>query len=112
MTDSAHHRLAAYGTLRPGQAHHDEMSGLAGSWRAGVVRGHLHPDGVGPTQGYRALVLDPAGPVVPVDVLESPDLPAHWARIDAFEGEGYRRVVVEVQTDDGPLPASIYVLDV
>jgi gamma-glutamylcyclotransferase (GGCT)/AIG2-like uncharacterized protein YtfP len=49
--------------------------------------------------------------VVPVDVLESPDLPAHWARLDAFEGEGYRRVIAEVQTNERPLPASIYVLD-
>jgi gamma-glutamylcyclotransferase (GGCT)/AIG2-like uncharacterized protein YtfP len=34
----------------------------------------------------------------------------HWHRLDAFEGPGYRRVTVDVRTEEGLLPASIYVL--
>ncbi len=41
---------------------------------------------------------------------ESADLPRHWLRLDAFEGEGYRRVVTRVSTPEGDLDAWIYVL--
>ncbi|MEM7325792.1 MAG: hypothetical protein AAF531_22090, partial [Actinomycetota bacterium] len=40
---------------------------------------------------------------VPADLL-----PAHWARLDEFEGPGYRRAAIEVETPDGPVAASIY----
>ena len=39
----------------------------------------------------------------------SPDLPAHWARLDAFEGTDYRRAAIDVVTDQGRVPAWIYV---
>ena len=58
--------------------------------------------------GDPALTLDPAGDVVAVQVFESADLPAHWARLDAFEGSDYRRVVVPVMTARGVVEASIY----
>jgi hypothetical protein len=47
---------------------------------------------------------------VPVKLFESPGLPAHWRRLDAFEGDAYRRVVVPVKVGDGDLPANIYVV--
>lgn len=59
--------------------------------------------------GFPALVLDASGPLVHLDVFESPDLPKHWLRLDRFEGGGYRREVVGVQTDEGVLPSFIYV---
>jgi gamma-glutamylcyclotransferase (GGCT)/AIG2-like uncharacterized protein YtfP len=55
------------------------------------------------------LVLDPDGPAVDVQIFESIDLPGHWPRLDHFEGPGYRRVAVPVETADGRLEASIYV---
>ena len=36
-----------------------------------------------------------------VQVFTSPDLPAHWARLDAFEGADYHRVAVTVIGPDG-----------
>jgi gamma-glutamylcyclotransferase (GGCT)/AIG2-like uncharacterized protein YtfP len=60
--------------------------------------------------GYPALVLDPAGPTVAVQVFTSSDLPDHWDRLDAFEGAGYRRVAITVQTHVGTVRSSIYVL--
>jgi gamma-glutamylcyclotransferase (GGCT)/AIG2-like uncharacterized protein YtfP len=60
--------------------------------------------------GYPGLILDPEGPLVEVEVFESPALPDHWQRLDAFEGAGYRRVAVDVSTAEGVLSASIYVL--
>ena len=34
-----------------------------------------------------------------------PKFPAHWARLDAFEGEAYERVIVAVATANGPVEA-------
>ena len=52
------------------------------------MRRRLVPEGWGATLGYPALVLDPTGPVVEVQLFESNDLPAHWPRLDDFEGPG------------------------
>jgi gamma-glutamylcyclotransferase (GGCT)/AIG2-like uncharacterized protein YtfP len=59
--------------------------------------------------GFPALILDPTGPTVEVQVLESAELPGHWERLDEFEGTGYQRVAAPVITADGTVPASIYV---
>ena len=103
-------RLATYGTLGPGRANHHQLSELEGRWLRGTVRGRLVAEGWGAAMGFPALVLDAEGGAVEVELLESDDLPAHWPRLDAFEGEGYRRVVTEVTTPDGILTACIYVL--
>jgi gamma-glutamylcyclotransferase (GGCT)/AIG2-like uncharacterized protein YtfP len=103
-------RLASYGTLAPGQANHDRLAELDGQWRPGTVRGRLVDTGWAAAQGYPGLVLDPLGPVVDVHLFESAELPAHWPRLDAFEGEGYRRVVTQVRTAGGDVEAWIYVI--
>jgi gamma-glutamylcyclotransferase (GGCT)/AIG2-like uncharacterized protein YtfP len=68
--------------------------------------------GWGADLGYPALILDPEGSAIDVHVFESVDLPAHWSRLDDFEGPGYQRVVTTVRTRTGDLDASIYVLAV
>ncbi len=103
-------RLAVYGTLAPGRPNHDQLSGLSGRWIEGTVRGRLLQEGWGAEVGYPGIVLDLEGSTVGVQLFESPDLPDHWAALDAFEGSGYRRSVTTVSTADGDLPASIYVL--
>ncbi len=103
--------LATYGTLAPGRVNHHELSDLQGQWREGTVKGRLIEAGWGAAHGCPGLILDPAGDVVDVHVFLSRDLPGHWQRLDDFEGPGYRRVVTEVQTTEGNLEASIYVLD-
>jgi gamma-glutamylcyclotransferase (GGCT)/AIG2-like uncharacterized protein YtfP len=102
------HRLATYGTLSPGQANHHEVAGIAGTWRRGIVRGVRLPSGQGAAAGYPVFHPDPNGPQVDVHLLESQDLPTHWPRLDAFEGESYRRVTVEVIFDGETLLAQIY----
>jgi gamma-glutamylcyclotransferase (GGCT)/AIG2-like uncharacterized protein YtfP len=64
----------------------------------------------GAALGYPGLVLDSLGSAVEVHLFESPELPDHWSRLDAFEGPGYRRVVTQVRTADGALEAWIYVV--
>ncbi|HET6866069.1 MAG TPA: gamma-glutamylcyclotransferase [Solirubrobacteraceae bacterium] len=108
--DHAEMRLATYGTLAPGRQNHAQLSELAGRWLVGQVRGSLVDAGWGAELGYPALVLDPGGPPIEVFVFESEALRDHWDRLDEFEGAGYRRTAVDVSTDEGVLPASIYVL--
>ena len=102
------HRLAAYGTLAPGRSNHHQLAGLAGAWRPGTVLGHHVASGWGATLGFPALSLADDGDPVAVMVFESADLPAHWPRLDAFEGDAYRRTEVTVATDAGPVTAWIY----
>ena len=109
-SDGAARRLAVYGSLAPGGPNHDQLAGLPGRWIEGTVRGELRCEGWGAELGFPGLVLDLDGPLVGVRIFDSPDLPNHWARLDAFEGSGYRRVVTAVNTVEGELMASIYVL--
>ena len=103
-------RLATYGTLSPGEPNHHQLEGLSGAWRPGAVRGRLAESGWGAALGYRGLTLDPEGERIAVQLFESKDLPDHWARLDAFEGPDYRRVVARVETASGDVGAFLYVL--
>lgn len=103
--------LFTYGTLMPGQANAQVLAGLSGCWRAARVRGRLYPQGWGEAAGYPGLVLDSAAGWISGQLLKAPDLVRHWARLDAFEGPGYRRVTVRVTDEAGRLwPAQVYVL--
>ncbi len=103
-------RLATYGTQAPGRVNSHQLVDLDGFWRQGTVRGRLIEAGWGAKLGFPGLILDPAGQPVEVHLFESPELPEHWLRLDAFEGAGYRRVVAQVCTSDGDLEAWIYVI--
>ena len=102
------HNLAVYGTLGPGGPNHHVLADIPGRWMKDVVNGHLSQDGWGAAQGFLGITLDPNGPEVPVDVLIAADMGPHWDMLDAFEGDGYRRVPVTVDTADGPILAAIY----
>lgn len=105
-------RLATYGTLSPGRVNHGQLAMLKGRWLQGTVRGRLLDAGWGTEIGFPGLVLDPGGPVVEAHVFESLELPAHWSRLDEFEGPDYRRVITEVDTPEGIVTAWIYVVAV
>ncbi|MEM6492576.1 MAG: gamma-glutamylcyclotransferase [Pseudomonadota bacterium] len=108
--DGAERRLATYGTLAPGRANARQLADLAGAWRDGWVRGRLADAGWGAAAGYPGLRLDADADEVAVMLFESAELPAHWARLDAFEGADYRRAITTVRLTDGAVEASIYVL--
>lgn len=103
-------RLVTYGSLAPGRINHHQLAMLRGHWFRGTVRGNLRDAGWGSALGFPGLVLDPAGISIDVYLFESEDLAHHWARLDEFEGPGYRRVVASVSTSFGELDAWIYVL--
>jgi gamma-glutamylcyclotransferase (GGCT)/AIG2-like uncharacterized protein YtfP len=88
------------------------LAGLRGRWTDGVVHGDYDAAGWGRTGGYPGLVWRPGGAPLHVRLFESQDLPAHWERLDAFEGPAYRRRVVPVMLPDGGrVLANLYALD-
>src|SRR5689334_12542703 len=103
-------RLISYGSLAPGQVNHHQLAGLNGRWQRATVRGTLIDGGWGAGLGFPGLILDPSSPDVEAHLFESADLPAHWARLDAFEGPGYRRVPTVAHTAYGDLRAYVYVV--
>lgn len=107
---TADHRLATYGTLAPGRVNHHQLDHVPGTWSNGIVRGRLIEEGWGAAMGYPGMIPDLAGDEIAVFVFESENLPDHWPRLDAFEGEGYRRVPIMVETETGLVEASIYCL--
>lgn len=103
-------RLAVYGSLAPGRLNHHQLSNLSGHWRPGKVRGRLEARGWGAAVGFPGLVLDSRGDEIEVQLFECQELPAHWMRLDGFEGDGYRRVTARVETASGAVEACVYVL--
>lgn len=83
-------RLAVYGTLAPGEANARQLAACPGTWSRGTVTGRRAE------REHPVLTFDPAAPAVPVQVLHSGVLPAHWPRLDAFEGDEYRRILVPI----------------
>ncbi|GAB5454144.1 MAG: gamma-glutamylcyclotransferase [Henriciella sp.] len=106
----AHLRLAIYGTLAPGEVNHHQVSMMRGTWFDGTVRGWLSEDGWGATHGFPGLRLNSEGDKIKVQVLETPELPDHWERLDEFEGEEYARVTADVYTGERWVKAQIYVV--
>ena len=100
-TSDPQHHLFVYGTLAPGRANEHVLKPIKGSWQSATVRGTLYEEGWGAAMGYPGIILDSKGSEVGGFVFTSLDLPDHWNRLDAFEGEGYRRVIVHAQTEEG-----------
>ncbi len=94
-------KLAIYGTLAPGEVNHSQIAGIPGTWAEGFVRGDLQMTGWGAEFGHPALTWRPDGPRVPVKLFVAPGMERHWRRLDKFEGDGYRRILVPVEDDDG-----------
>lgn len=83
-------RLAVYGTLAPGEANAHVLAECPGTWSSGGVHGRRD------MRDYPVFSPDMQARQVTVQVLHSDHLPAHWARIDEFEGPKYCRVLVPV----------------
>ncbi|MDH3734276.1 MAG: gamma-glutamylcyclotransferase [Gemmatimonadota bacterium] len=101
-------RLASYGSLRPGEVNHHQVGAIVGTWSPATVRGVFHASGGDPTRGFPGVEWRPEGAELPLQIFESLALPAHWDRLDAFEGPGYRRVLVTLDTDTEPKVANMY----
>lgn len=94
-------RLFVYGTLAPGRANHHRLQQVAGSWQAASLRGELRDEGWGASLGCPGIVPDEAGETVAGHLLSADSLQHLWPMLDAFEGEGYQRTLVDVTLADG-----------
>ena len=103
-------RLATYGSLQPGESNQDLLADLSGEWTRGSVGGTLHDRGWGARVGFPGLEWHEPGPRVPVQIFWSAALPDAWERLDAFEGSGYRRILVPVETEQELLVCNLYEL--
>lgn len=104
LLDYPSRKLFAYGTLAPGKPNHTVLSGLEGSWQDCLAKGRITE-----RRGLPLFYWEPLGAdCVEGRLFVSPDLPRHWARLDHFEGKGYKRRIVFVKTNDGSQAANAY----
>jgi gamma-glutamylcyclotransferase (GGCT)/AIG2-like uncharacterized protein YtfP len=105
------HPLFVYGTLAPGRPNERVLAGVPGTWTPATIRGQLFPHGWGAAAGFPGVVLDDQGPEVRGFLFRSARLAEHWQRLDDFEGDGYKRVLVTARLADGESAvAFVYVL--
>lgn len=104
-------RLFVYGTLGPGRPNEHVLTDIGGTWEKASVKGYLKPQGWGAAMGYPGIVLDERGDEIRGHIFCSDKLDGHWGELDAFEGEEYERVLVNVQTKEKTaVVAYIYIL--
>jgi len=95
------HRLFVYGTLAPGRPNAHVLADVPGEWEPATVTGRLFQEGWGAAAGYPGIVLDENGDEIEGFLFTSDRLAEHWARLDEFEGDGYKRVVTMAKLKDG-----------
>ena len=101
--------LFVYGSLCPGGSNEHELTQVGdGSFQKATLRGRLMEAGWGAGLGYPGLIPDETSPEINGYIFASPNLLAHWARLDEFEGDEYERVQVTVRAEDGH-PVDVYV---
>ncbi len=98
--------LFVYGTLAPGGPNSHVLSNIGGTRIKGSVRGFLHEKGWGSAKGFPGIEIDNGGDLISGFVISSPDLKEKWRKLDAFEGEDYKRVLVDVLMEDGTIKKS------
>jgi gamma-glutamylcyclotransferase (GGCT)/AIG2-like uncharacterized protein YtfP len=105
--DHPDRRLAAYGTLRPGEPNNSKLAKFHGIWRDGRVHGAVILKDELPYFDW-----DLSATEISVKIFESVELETNWSYLDSFEGPSYRRIWV-VTSFDGTSRAiaNIYALD-
>ena len=101
--------LFVYGTLAPGEENAHIMDGMVGEWCKASVRGNRQNIGWGTHKGHPGFIPDEDGDVVNGLIFTSNDLPAHWSRLDQFEGVDYKRIPIKATLENGDVvDAEIY----
>lgn len=104
-------KLFVYGSLGPGRPNEHILGNIEGSWEEASVHGIWHNEGWGATLGYPGITLDDQGDKIEGFVFCSEHLAEHWAKLDAFEGKEYERMVTTVELSNKTcVKAFIYVL--
>lgn len=85
-------KFACYGTLVPGGVNQQVLADVPGKWEPCRLRGSKEI-----RNGLPYLWWDPGAPEIDVQLFTSISLPAEWNRLDAFEGQTYKRRLVLCQ---------------
>lgn len=95
--------LIIYGTLAPGQPNHSKIEHIKGEWLKGSIKGKLVNEGWGAALGYFGFKHSPIyeQETIKAYILISDELADHWPYLDDFEGEGYRRILVKYDLENG-----------
>ncbi|MGL6312441.1 gamma-glutamylcyclotransferase family protein [Vibrio sp. WXL103] len=103
--------LFVYGTLALGCPNEQVLNNIGGTWKKAFVTGRLHDSGWGAAMGYPGLELIDRGERIQGYLFSSPNLAKCWAELDAFEGDGYQRMLTTVELLTGEQrQAYVYVL--
>lgn len=73
------------------------LNEIGGSWEAATVTGVLRQEGWGAALGYPGIELDGQGDEIQGLLFSSEKFAGHWARLDAFEGDSYERLLTAVK---------------
>ncbi len=104
-------KLFVYGTLGPGRPNAHILEIIGGSWEKASVKGKLIDEGWGAEMGYPGIILDKKGDIIEGFLFSSDNLNKHWSNLDEFEGDGYERVLSEVELPNNSIvEAYIYTL--
>lgn len=87
-------RLFVYSTLAPGRPNEHVLAAVPGTWEPATVTGWLQQEGWGAAVGYPGILMGKQGDEIEGWVFTSGSLSEYWGKLDAFEGEGYERVVL------------------
>ena len=109
---SASRHLIVYGSLAPGGPNHGLLADMEGEWLEGWVTGELLERGWSAAMSYPALRWCPDGKRVEAFLFRSAEMPAHWGRLDEFEGLEYQRIWAPFWSADGEvLVGNIYAME-
>ncbi len=108
LLDFPEYRLFVYGSLQPGRENHHLLSGLKGKWMKGYITGDLSDNGWGAGMGYPSLIWNFHGEQINGHLLISEELVDNWERLDEFEGNDYKRILVPVFCETQIHVANVY----
>ena len=104
-------KLFIYGTLAPNCPNEHILKPLNGSWQEAFVFGELKEEGWGAGMGFPGILLTNTKKVVKGQIFTSSNLSEHLDMLDKFEGEDYKRVVVQATLEDNSIvQAYIYTI--
>ena len=96
-------KLFVHGTFAPGKPNHNALKEIPGHWETATLRGNLLDEGWGAELGCPGILPSDHGDEVQGFVFSSGYLSEHWAVLDEYEGDGYKRLAVLVKAESADM---------
>ncbi len=97
--------LIIYGSLAPNRPNHSKIEHINGKWVKGFIKGKLVKEGWGTALGYFGFKPSSLEEQETIEayLFFSDELAHHWAYLDEFEGDGYRRILAKFELHNGEI---------